>query len=169
MPIQFFKDGEPAREQRVWDSPWGKLGIAICYDVSYRRVMDELIRQGAQALLIPTMDVEQWGEHQHRLNARMARLRAAEYGVPIFRVASSGISQLIEADGREAATASFPGPGEMIAGELHVLRGRGSIPMDRWLAPLCTFVTALVMLWLGVLAWRDRHGTLARTDHDHRA
>lgn len=155
VPIQFFKDGEPALSQRVWDSPWGKLGIAICYDVSYRRVMDELIRQGAQALLIPTMDVEQWGEHQHRLNARMARLRAAEYGVPIFRVASSGISQVIRANGSEAATASFPGPGEMIAGELHVRRG-GSLPLDRWLAPACTVGTGFVMAWLGVLAWRDR-------------
>jgi apolipoprotein N-acyltransferase len=155
VPIQFFKDGEPALSQRVWDSPWGKLGIAICYDVSYRRVMDELIRQGAQALLIPTMDVEQWGEHQHRLNARMARLRAAEYGVPIFRVASSGISQVIRANGSEAATASFPGPSEMIAGELHVRRG-GSLPLDRWLAPACTVGTGFVMAWLGVLAWRDR-------------
>ena len=169
VPIQFFKDGEPALTQRVWDSPWGKLGIAICYDVSYRRVMDELIRQGAQALLIPTMDVEQWGEHQHRLNARMARLRAAEYGVPIFRVASSGISQVIRADGSEAATAPFPGPNEMIAGELRLRRGGGNLPLDRWLAPACTFVTALVMLWLGWLAWRGRPRTLARTTYDHRA
>src|SRR5262249_19055360 len=25
VPIQFFKDGRPAREQKLWESPWGKL------------------------------------------------------------------------------------------------------------------------------------------------
>ena len=40
VPIQFFRDGLPAREQKIWDSPWGKIGICICYDLSYRRVVD---------------------------------------------------------------------------------------------------------------------------------
>ena len=155
-PIQFFKDGEPAREQRVWESPWGKLGIAICYDVSYRRVMDGLIRQGARALLIPTMDVETWGEHEHRLNAHMAKIRAAEYEVPIFRVASSGISQWIGPDGQERETTRFPGPGEMIAGELRLRYSPATIPPDRWLAPACSVGTVCVLASLAVLAWRDR-------------
>ena len=93
VPIQFFKDGLPALEQRVWDSPWGKIGFCICFDLSYRRVADALIRSGAQALIVPTMDLAEWGAHQHRLNARIAPIRAAEYGIPIFRLASSGISQ----------------------------------------------------------------------------
>ena len=156
VPIQFFKDGEPAREQRLWDSPWGKIGIAICYDLSYRRVMDELIRQGARALLIPTMDVEQWGEHEHQLNARMARIRAAEYGVPIFRIASSGISQLVDASGREQVTAAYPGPGDIIAGDLRLRKISGRVPLDSWLAPACTVGTVCVMVGLIVLAWRDR-------------
>lgn len=155
-PIQFFNDGEPAPSQRVWESPWGKLGIAICYDASYRQVTDELIRQGAVALLIPTMDVQEWGEHQHRLNARMARLRAAEYRVPVFRVASSGISQIIDRSGREQATAPFPGQGEMIAGELRWLVQGGTVPLDAWLAPACTWTTGGVMLWLAVTSWRQR-------------
>jgi apolipoprotein N-acyltransferase len=160
-PIQFFADGEPAALQRVWDSPWGKLGIAICYDASYRQVTDELIRLGAVALLIPTMDVETWGEHQHRLNARMARIRAAEYRVPIFRVASSGISQIIDRTGREIATAPFPGQGEMIAGELRWWAKGGNVPLDVWLAPACTWATGGVMMWLGALAWRDRRNRKA--------
>lgn len=155
-PIQFFDDGEPAPSQRVWDSPWGKLGICICYDASYRQVTDELIRQGAVALLIPTMDVQEWGEHQHRLNARMARLRAAEYRVPVFRVASSGISQIIDRDGREQATAPFPGQGEQIAGELRWSGKGGTVPLDAWLAPACTWTTGGVMLWLVVTGWRPR-------------
>ena len=58
VPIQFFKDGLPAKEQTVWNSPWGKIGFCVCYDLSYTRVTDELVRQGAQLLIVPTMDVE---------------------------------------------------------------------------------------------------------------
>ena len=93
MPIQFFKDGLPAREQRLWDSPWGKIGLCICYDLSYARVTDRLVRLGAQAMIVPTMDVVDWGQREHELHARVAPIRSAEYGIPIFRVASSGISQ----------------------------------------------------------------------------
>lgn len=155
-PIQFFDDGEPAPSQAVWESPWGRLGIAICYDASYRQVMDALIRQGAVGLLIPTMDVEHWGAHEHGLNARMAVLRAAEYGVPIFRVASSGISQLIDRDGRETATAPFPGQGETLAGTLELRSSGGSMPPDAWLAPACMVATGVVLLGLGIGAWHDR-------------
>ncbi len=147
MPIQFFKDGLPAREQKLWDSPWGKLGVCICYDLNYRRVTDELIRQGAQALIVPTMDVADWGENQHRLHARVAPVRAAEYGVPIFRLCSSGISQLVERDGRVVASASFPGEGEIIVGTLRLAQP-GTLPFDRVLAPACAGATGLLMAWL---------------------
>jgi apolipoprotein N-acyltransferase len=147
VPIQFFKDGRPALEQRLWESPWGKLGLCVCYDLSYRRVTDQLIRLGAQAIIAPTMDVADWGGHQHRLHARVAPVRAAEYGVPIFRVCSSGISQLIDREGRVVASAAFPGEHATIAGSLE-LAERGRLPLDRWLAPLSVFVTAGTVLWL---------------------
>lgn len=147
VPIQFFKDGMPAREQKVWESPWGKLGICVCYDLSYRQVTDELVRQGAGAILVPTMDVADWGACQHRLHGRIASVRAAEYGVPIFRVCSSGISQLIEYTGRVRASAPFPGQGEVLAGMLEPSE-RGSLPFDCWLAPLSVLVTAVTISWL---------------------
>jgi apolipoprotein N-acyltransferase len=162
-PIQFFADGEPAPSQTVWDSPWGKLGIAICYDASYRQVMDGLVRQGSIGLLIPTMDVEHWGAYEHGLNARMAVIRAAEYRVPIFRVASSGISQIIDQNGHEAVTAPFPGQGESLAGTLELRSSGGSIPLDAWLAPVCMAATGVVLLGLGIGSWRDRRA--ARPPH----
>jgi apolipoprotein N-acyltransferase len=142
VPIQFFKDGLPAPEQRVWDSPWGKLGICICYDLSYTRVTDRLIALGAQALVVPTMDVADWGAAQHRLHGRVAPVRAAEYGVPIFRLASSGISQAVDARGNVMASAPFPGDGAVLLGELRLARP-GRQPLDRWGAPICTVLTAL--------------------------
>lgn len=159
VPIQFFKDGEPASGQQVWDSPWGRVGIAICYDASYRRVMDGLIRQGAEVLLIPTMDVETWGAYEHGLNARMARVRALEYGMPLFRVASSGISQLIDARGVETATAPVPGLGELIAGRLEVRQVARGVPWDAFVAPTCTIASGGLALFLAVPASRRRRET----------
>ena len=147
VPIQFFKDGLPAPKQKLWDSPWGKIGICICYDLSYSRVTDELVRQGAQMLIVPTMDVADWGRHQHELHARVAPVRAAEYGIPIFRLASSGISQGVDKYGRVQSSAPFPGEGEMIFFGAH-LGQKGSLPLDRLLAPLCVGVTVIFVGWV---------------------
>ena len=144
VPIQFFKDGLPATEQRLWESPWGKIGLCVCYDLSYTRVIDRLVRQGAQALIVPTMDVVDWGRNQHELHARVAPVRAAELGIPIFRLASSGISQYVDANGRVVTQAGFPGEGEILGGTL-TLANPGSLPLDRWLGPFCTAAIAVLV------------------------
>jgi len=155
VPIQFFKDGLPAPKQEVWNSPWGKIGICICYDLSYTRVTDRLVEQGAQLLIVPTMDLEDWGRHQHELHARVAPVRAAEYGIPIFRLASSGISQAVTGGGHVIARTSFPGSVDILSAQLR-LPMRGSLPLDRLLAPVCTGITAIVWLTLLVLDWQDK-------------
>ncbi len=150
VPIQFFKDGLPARKQSLWESPWGRIGFCICYDLSYTRVTDRLVRLGAQALVVPTMDVVEWGKTEHLLHGRVAPVRAAEYGIPIFRVASSGVSQLVDARGWVAASAAFPGQSAMVAGSLS-LKVPGRLPWDRAVAVLSVFLTAGL---IGQLAWR---------------
>jgi predicted amidohydrolase len=156
VPIQFFKDGLPAQKQEVWDSPWGKIGICICYDLSYARVTDRLVRQGAQLLIVPTMDVEDWGRHEHELHALVAPVRAAEYGIPIFRLASSGISQAVSWDGRIVAQASFPGSADILSAQLR-LPMRGSLPLDRFLAPFCVLVVVAVLILLMAILFRENH------------
>jgi apolipoprotein N-acyltransferase len=161
VPVQFMKDGLPARQQQLWDSPWGKIGLAVCYDDSYTRVTDELIRQGAQALIFPTMDVADWGEAQHRLHGRAASLRAAEYAVPIFRVCSSGFSESIDASGRVLGSAPFPGDGAMLSADIP-LPEHGRMPPDRWLARLSVAVVAALIGWLSVEAIRQKISNRAR-------
>jgi apolipoprotein N-acyltransferase len=98
-------------------------------------------------LIVPTADVVDWGRHEHELHARVAPVRAMEYGLPIFRVASSGISQGVNRGGVPQVTAPFPGEGEMIFFAPTLSRA-GSLPIDRWLAPLCVVVTGGFMAWL---------------------
>ena len=154
VPIQFFNDGLPAREQKVWESPWGKIGIAICYDLSYSRVIDRLVAAGAQALIIPTMDAQDWGEHEHRLHARIAPVRAREYGIPIYRVASSGISQFVDSRGRVVASAPFPGHGQRLEGRL-VLGEAGRLPIDRFLAVPAVIAVGALLAYLALCRVRE--------------
>ncbi|MEI8291827.1 MAG: nitrilase-related carbon-nitrogen hydrolase [Verrucomicrobiota bacterium] len=165
VPIQFFKDGLRAPEQKVWNSPWGKIGLCVCYDLSYTRVTDELVRQGAQLLIVPTMDVLEWGWHQHELHARVAPVRAAEYGIPIFRVTSSGISQAITGGGSAVAKTSIPGNGEIFSAQLRLPR-RGSLPLDRYLAPPCAGITGIVLAVLLLLAWKECRAKNAKVAKD---
>ncbi|HZM03510.1 MAG TPA: nitrilase-related carbon-nitrogen hydrolase [Candidatus Saccharimonadales bacterium] len=149
IPVQFFKDGLPAREQRLWISPWGKLGFGICYDDCYTRVTDELVRQGAQALIFPTMDITDWGSHQHQLHARMAPMRAAEYAMPVVRLCSSGISQYADFTGRVRNSAPFPGQGAILHAQIQ-LASHGRMRPDRWLAVLSLAITVALSGWLAV-------------------
>lgn len=155
VPIQFFKDGLPATSQEIWNSPFGKIGFCICYDLSYTRVTDALVRQGAQMLIIPTMDVEDWGRHEHELHSRVAPVRAAEYGIPIFRVASSGISQAVLAGGKVIASTAIPDNGRIFSAQLW-LPARGSLPLDRFLAPFCVIAAGAIVAILLFLNWQDK-------------
>jgi apolipoprotein N-acyltransferase len=147
VPIQFFKDGLPAPEQTVWNSPWGKIGFCVCYDFSYTRVIDRLVKMGAQIIIVPTMDVADWGKRQHELHALVAPVRAAEYRVPIFRLASSGISQAVSGGGNVISSAPFPGEGETLFARFQ-LPAHGSLPADRFLAPIAVVITGALVLML---------------------
>ncbi|MDB6032557.1 MAG: Apolipoprotein N-acyltransferase-like protein [Verrucomicrobiales bacterium] len=155
VPIQFFKDGLPATEQKLWDSPWGKIGVCICYDLSYTRVTDQLIRMGAQALIVPTMDVVEWGLYQHQLHARVARIRAAEYHVPLFRLASSGISQAVDREGRELGKTAFATEWAMLSQPMEI-KQPGSLPLDRWLTKIAIAGTAFIVIALAIGTWKTK-------------
>lgn len=155
IPIQFMNDGLPAPSQQVWQSPWGNVGIAICYDLSYSRVIDRLVAAGAQALIIPAMDAEDWGAHEHVLHAKIVPVRAREYGIPILRVASSGVSQLVDSDGTVIASAPFPGQGEQVAGTL-AFSSKGRAPADRYLALPAFVAVGLGLVCVAVRRQQDR-------------
>lgn len=157
VPIQFFKDGIPAPTQEIWRSPWGRIAIPTCYDLGYRRVTDEFIKKGAQAFIVPFMDVTEWGAQQHTLHTRIAPIRAREYGVPIFRLGSSGISQHIDAEGNVLATGEFPGQEQIIAGTLSLAQ-TARLPLDNWLAPAASALTAAFVLSLCIRPFVRKRG-----------
>jgi apolipoprotein N-acyltransferase len=84
------------------------------------------------------------GEASASAVAAIAPTRAAEYGIPIFRLASSGISQAITADGATIATAHFPGYDATISARLQPAAAT-SRPLDRYFAPLCVLISFAIL------------------------
>jgi apolipoprotein N-acyltransferase len=77
---------------------WGKVGFQVCYEIIFSGdVVDR--RDRPQFIFNPSNDAwfGRWGPPQH---LAQARLRAAEEGIPVIRSTPTGISAVIDANGR---------------------------------------------------------------------
>jgi apolipoprotein N-acyltransferase len=88
------------------------------------------------------MDVADWGEKQHQLHTLIAPTRAAEYGIPIFRLASSGISQIVSGQGQVIRSLPFPGQDASFFGRLP-MSAKPHLPLDRHLGLACSLLAIL--------------------------
>jgi hypothetical protein len=70
-------------------------------------------------------------------------------------LASSGISQAVNGYGSVIAKTSMPGNGEILSAQLR-LPSHGTLPLDRFLAPICTVASGIILTTLLLLAWNDR-------------
>jgi apolipoprotein N-acyltransferase len=87
----------------------GKVGLQICYEIIFSgHVIDRANRP--LFLFNPSNDAwfGRWGPPQH---LAQARLRATEEGLPIVRSTPTGISAVIDADGRLLASLPWRTPG----------------------------------------------------------
>lgn len=86
-----FSGGDRAQ---LVDLPWGRLGLAICYDVRFPQLHAALAQAGAQVIAQPAaFTVPTGSAHWHVL----LRARAIETGAFIVAAAQTGV----HADGRE--------------------------------------------------------------------
>ncbi len=68
---------EPGKKAILVDTPFGKLGLTICYDLRFPQLYRDLAQAGAEILLTPAAFTKKTGEaHWHVLN----RARAIENG-----------------------------------------------------------------------------------------
>ncbi len=66
---------EPGKESLVIDSPFGKLGIAICYDLRFPEIFREMASKGMEILFIPSAFTAETGAAHWEL---LIRARAVE-------------------------------------------------------------------------------------------
>jgi predicted amidohydrolase len=84
---QESKSYEPGNETVVADTPWGKLGMTICYDIRFPHLYRKLAQAGAKFLSIPAAFARPSGKaHWHVL----MRARAIENGCYVFAAAQCG-------------------------------------------------------------------------------
>lgn len=85
---------EPGTASTVVDLPFGRLGLAVCYDVRFPQLFRAQALAGAQILTAPAAFTRQTGEaHWHVLQ----RARAIENGAFVVTAAQGGLHE----DGRE--------------------------------------------------------------------
>lgn len=106
-----FEDGPGPR---TLDIPgFGRMGVQVCYEIIFSgQVADR--RDRPDFIFNPSNDAwfGRWGPPQH---LAQARLRAAEEGLPVIRSTPTGISAVIDASGRIAASLPWHQPGAIDA------------------------------------------------------
>ena len=93
-------DVVPGFDPTVFQIPAGRFGVLICYEDIFPALTRRFVARGADFLVNVTNDA--WfgrtsAPYQH---LAQATLRAVENRVPLVRVANTGISAVVEPDGR---------------------------------------------------------------------
>jgi apolipoprotein N-acyltransferase len=97
-----WQPGPPPQPMLVVAEPGRELPFSglICFESIFGRLARGAVREGSRCLVVITNDGwfgETAGPRQH---AALARLRAAECGVPLVRCANNGISLICDEQGR---------------------------------------------------------------------
>ncbi len=131
--------------------PLGHVGVQVCYEIIFSgQVVDRAHRP--QFIFNPSNDAwfGAWGPPQH---LAQARLRAIEEGLPVIRSTPTGISAVIDSDGRLVATIGRHRAGRI---DTRVPPSFGSTFFARH-GNATPLVFALLLVALGVaLRWRRR-------------
>jgi apolipoprotein N-acyltransferase len=90
------------------DTPYGRLATLICYDADFPELARQAGKAGVDILLAPYKDWKSVSA-QH---AQMATFRAIENGVWLVRPSLSGVSTIIDPQGRVLAEVTAFGPDE---------------------------------------------------------
>lgn len=87
-------------QYKILDTPFGKLGILLCYEDSLPRVAREAVKNGAEILIAlsnPGFFNKTWMPYYHFMQDR---LRAIETGRFVVRASSNGYSGVVDPQGR---------------------------------------------------------------------
>lgn len=111
------------REFPVFETPYGKAGISVCWDVHRLWIIRELARSGAQIILLP-MDNDFNGTRTFPpFHAADVVFRAVENRIAFGEAAVSGLSMVVDPYGRITAEGKINERGVTV-GEIFVVEGQ---------------------------------------------
>ena len=129
----------------VFDTPWGKVGIMICYDLNFTDTARRLALNGAQLICVPSNDWKAVSQAQYIY----AVFRASENGVSVIKADTSYDSCIVRPDGIIAAKSlSWSGSETVLVANVPLRSG--SAPAVR-VSPFLG--SAGLAGWLGLTAW----------------
>ena len=127
----------PGEQATVAETPWGKIGLSVCYDVRFPQLYRALAKAGAEMITVPAAFTRPTGEAHWEI---LLRARAIETGAFVLAPAQGGFhedgrgtwgrSTIIGPWGEILAKAEDDEPGVVIA-ELDldaVAKARAAIP-----------------------------------------
>ncbi len=83
----------PGERAAVAETPWGKLGLSVCYDVRFPHLYRTLAKAGAEVITVPAAFTRPTGEAHWEI---LLRARAIETGAFVLAPAQGGLHE----DGR---------------------------------------------------------------------
>ncbi len=85
------------------ETPLGKFGTAICFDMDFPGLILQSGREGVNALFVPALDWKEIGT----IHADMAKFRGIENGISIMRHAADGVSLATSPVGQTLARSDY--------------------------------------------------------------
>jgi hypothetical protein len=131
----------------VVETEWGKLGVVGLHDFSSRRGMDAVVRDGVRGFLVLAPGLDVWGRTVHEERVPVARVRAAEYGLPVLRAGAGSGARLVSGNG-EVTASSEDG---VVAGPLAMTQATGWVPVDAVGGLVCVLLAVVYLAVEGVL------------------
>lgn len=97
---QIPSDGVPGTTPVVFNVGTAKVGTVICFESTYPSLARDLVREGAQLLVVSTNNASFRRSPASRQHVAMSQLRAVEEGRVVMHAAISGITAVIDARGQ---------------------------------------------------------------------
>ena len=148
-PLTFAGESSPTRgTYPVYDTPLGKIGTIICYDLDFTDTARKVTRNGAQLILVPSHD---WPEIATKHYPHLV-FRAIENRVAMVKSDSSGNnSVVIDPYGRIIAAAITPGgdkTGQAIVADVPLGTGNAlAVRLGDWTGWIALVGTLFFMIY----------------------
>jgi apolipoprotein N-acyltransferase len=120
--VEAVSDFSPGDQAALLPVDGHKINVSICYEIVYPNLVRDFVLEGSELLTTITNDAwfgDTSAPHQHFAQASM---RAIEQGRYLVRAANTGISGIVDPNGRVLAKSGLFQPA-LLVGEARYLRG----------------------------------------------
>lgn len=117
-----------------------RLGVGICFEVAYDRIIREAVQHGAEVLVVPTNNATFGITAESTQQLAMSRLRAIEHGRATVQISTVGVSGVITPRGRVVERTELFTPAQMTA----------ELPLRTTLTPASRYGDVITWAFRGV-------------------